>query len=186
VTTVSLSIGEGVLVESMGESDYSNNLTALIEAGVLRVSDALVPGGVGRRSLLIGGSAGAAIALAGLSLPAAAASSSPVDEPADDTLIGEWVIEGGPLYFRLSRATYPFLPAVEFVELTDSGTVYNYSRLTIGGQSVPIYSFVSQGLVEWSTDPLDFPGLSGDITGTFSVDNKSYTVTFQPGQPVPV
>jgi hypothetical protein len=159
--------------------DPHGSLAALVDAGVLRVSGTPRTGIVGRRSLLVGGSAGVASAIAALSLPAAAAALSPVvEEPdADDALIGDWRVEGGPLFFRLSRTTYPFLPAVEF---DDELEAYNYSRLAFTGQTVPVYPPFGLPQVEWATDPSSFPGLTGEIMGTFTVDNQLYTVIFRP------
>ena len=199
-------VADGVLVESLGESvvvyvpgsqhalhlegdvadalrcvsghgvlsrEHCDAAGALVEMGVVVPSHVQEQAGIGRRPLLLGASAAAASAIAALSLPSVAAASSEV------VLQGDWRISGGPIFFRLSRTTYSFLPQVAFdMDLEE----FNYSRLTIGGQSVPVYPPMDPTLpeVEWADAATNFPGLTGAITGTFTVDNQDYTAIFTP------
>ena len=146
----------------------------LVDAGIVRSSDAKRNGGVDRRRFLVTtGSLGLG-GVAALALPAAAAASSPIE------LFGRWFTDPSVTFFELSRITYPFLPARAF--LGDS--TYNYSSLSLSTQDVVVYPF-GDDVILWGDTSTKFPGLSGTVRGTFTVNSITYIGVFSPPPPPP-
>jgi hypothetical protein len=153
--------------------DYdASNLSSLLDSGIIVSSRETSGNGADRRRFLItAGSLGLG-GLATLALPVAAVASSPIE------LFGRWFADLSVTYFELSRITYPFLPARAF--LGDS--TYNYSSLALSGQDVVVYPFGDE-VILWGDSSTKFPGLSGTVRGTFTVNSITYIGVFSPPPP---
>jgi len=151
-TVVAIQAGKAVDASATGVSD-------LVELGIIRSA------GMSRRGLITAGAVGAGAGIAMLSMPAAAAASSPTGLQVTSA---EYELSGmfGWL-FTAQISGLTVVPAQAILTFTYEGTPYTGNR-----NSRPL------GTLQWSLDPL--LNFTGDILGSMDVDGEQLTATFVP------